>query len=66
MVEHIGGVPAHFSVDGAPAWNGVEVQLRYIFGDTKAATVIVIENEVGLCTDDGRTDSNYDIMLMDS
>ncbi len=46
LVEVIGGVPAHFSIDGAPAWNGVEAQLGHIFGDTKAATVLVIENEV--------------------
>ncbi len=49
LVEVIGGVPAHFSIDGAPAWNGVEAQLRYVFGDTKAATVLVIEKEVCFC-----------------
>lgn len=49
MMVKIGGIPAHVSVDKAKAWLGVEKQLSCVFGDTSAATVLNINDEVRDC-----------------
>ena len=38
--------PAHVSVDGAPAWNGVKLQVEAIHGDSDAVSVLNIEEKV--------------------
>jgi hypothetical protein len=40
------GASPHVIVDGAPAWNGVREQQRYIFGDPDAITWLHIDDEV--------------------
>ena len=42
----VGGLPAHVSLDHAPAWNGVNFILSSIFADTKKATPLVVDREV--------------------
>jgi len=42
----VGGLPAHTSVDGASAWNGVEIMLKTIFPDTRVVTPVRIDDEV--------------------
>ena len=49
LVKTLGGAPAHISIDGAKAWNGVKEQVRCIFGEPSAATVLVIDNQVRDC-----------------
>ena len=41
-----GGAPAHVSVDGADAWNGVAVQIGTIHGDPSHVTLQTIDGEV--------------------
>ncbi len=38
--------PAHVSVDGAPAWNGVREQVGVIHGNPDEISLIMIEGEV--------------------
>ncbi len=44
----MGGVPAHTSVDGAKAWNGVEFILKHLYGDTRKATPLCVDGQVSL------------------